>query len=93
MNSLSNETLSSRSASNWNRTSSGHLHAGQIVAVISGEGQGWMAVIVNVRTHRSEPMYTVILGDGRTLTKADCDLAELNAIGDAGWPEPSLSGH
>jgi hypothetical protein len=60
---------------------------GVYVAVIAGEGLGWMAQILAVQIEQPERLYCVRLADGRRLLKYACELAELVGIGDAGWPD------
>ena len=62
------------------------FRVGQQVAVITGDGQGWMAAICDIGSETQERMYWIGLADGRKLAKRESELAELIGIGDAGWP-------
>jgi hypothetical protein len=58
------------------------LICGQAVAVISGDGQGWMARVIEI--DRDSPgWYWVLLSDGRRLYKLDHELEELSGLRDA----------
>ncbi len=58
---------------------------GQQLAVIAGEGQGWMAQVIAAQVGARERVYWVRLADGRRLVKLASELAELTGIDDRGW--------
>lgn len=53
----------------------------QLVAVISGEGQGWMARVIDF-DGQAPGWYWVLLSDGRRLLKLDHELEELSGLRD-----------
>lgn len=57
--------------------SDARLLKGQQVAVIAGEGQGWMACVVSVVARLPECLYRVELADGRLMTKLQSELEPL----------------
>lgn len=58
------------------------LARGQLVAVISGDGQGWMARVLEPDV-QAAGWYWVELSDGRRLLKLDHELEEQSALRDA----------
>lgn len=63
------------------RPPSSGLALGQHVAVVAGEGQGWMARVVKLDNVMAETMYWVELADGRQLAKLDAELEPLRIDG------------
>jgi hypothetical protein len=59
---------------------------GQQLAVIAGEGQGWMAQVIATQVGARERVYWVRLADGRRLVKLASELAELTGVDEANWP-------
>lgn len=59
---------------------------GQQLAVIAGEGQGWMAQVIASQVGAREQVYWVRLADGRRLVKLASELAELVGLEDPDWP-------
>ncbi|MCB1600897.1 MAG: hypothetical protein R3F18_00610 [Lysobacterales bacterium] len=71
--------IAKRSDSRW------QPQPGQQLAVIAGEGQGWMAQVIATQVGARERVYWVRLADGRRLVKLASELAELTGIDDAAW--------
>ena len=64
-----------------------HPQQGQQLAVIAGEGQGWMAQVIASQVGTREQVYWVRLADGRRLVKLASELAELVGLEDPDWPD------
>lgn len=62
-----------------------HPQPGQQLAVIAGEGQGWMAQVMASQVGAREQVYWVRLADGRRLVKLASELAELVGLEDPNW--------
>jgi hypothetical protein len=68
-----------------------HPQSGQHLAVIAGEGQGWMAQVIASQVGAREQVYWVRLADGRRLVKLASELAELVGLEDSDWPSQGQS--
>ncbi|MFO1496749.1 MAG: hypothetical protein U1F26_19060 [Lysobacterales bacterium] len=80
MNAISNRSI--RLFQRFRADAVPRLVRGQLVAVISGDGQGWMARVLEPDV-QAPGWYWVELSDGRRLLKLDHELEEQSALRDA----------